>query len=254
MGYYSRTILGNCHDDHYIEVGYNSINREKSVRLMKVTKITQQVKRKDRYSVYIDGAYLFSLNEFQLASSGLRSGKELTQEEVDNFAKESQFGKAYERSLNYVMIRPRSEKEINDYLVRTFLYPKAKSYLNKNGERTYVKQEVDKQQVKDMIVRVIERLREKGYINDMSFTASWVRSRQLHKMPSKRRLEQELRAKGVDPEIIATVLQNEHVAEVDNLQELIAKKQKQVKYQDTQKLTTYLLRQGFNYDDIKNVL
>lgn len=91
---------------------------------MKVTKIAQQVKRQDRYSIYIDGAYLFSLNEYQLANSGLRSGKELSQEEVDNFAKESQFGKAYERSLNYVMIRPRSEKEIEDYLVRTFLYPK----------------------------------------------------------------------------------------------------------------------------------
>lgn len=221
---------------------------------MKITKISQQVRRQDRYSIYVDEKYLFSLNEYQLASSGLRIGKELTESEVESFATESQFGKAYERSLNYVMIRPRSEKEIKDYLTRTFLYPKPKTYVNKKGERVFKKQEVDKAKVAEMIERVLQRLNDKGYINDEAFAKSWVASRQLHKKPSKRKLEQELYAKGIDQKIIATVLQNSEETEKDNLLELVKKKRRLVRYQDNQKLTTYLLRQGFNYDDIKECI
>lgn len=221
---------------------------------MKVTKIQQQVKRKDRYSIYIDEKYLFSLNEFQLASSGLRIGKELSPSEVEDFATQSQFGKAYERSLNYVMIRPRSEKEIKDYLTRTYLYPKPKSYVDKNGQRHFKKQEIDKLKTLEMIEGVTNRLNDKGYINDLRFTESWVQSRMLHKKPSRRKLEQELYAKGIDQKIIATVLQNENLNEKDNLLELVKKKRKLLRYQDDQKLITYLLRQGFNYEDVRDTI
>jgi regulatory protein len=219
-----------------------------------VTKIAQQVKRQDRYSVYINEKYSFSLSEYQLAGSGLRIGKIFTAEELSDFIGESEFGKAYERALNYVMIRPRSEKEIKEYLTRTFMYPKSKSYVDKEGVRHFIKKEVDKQNVAVMIERVLARLKEKGYINDQSFAAAWVNSRQLVKKSSKRKLEQELRAKGVDQEVIATLLQNNNDQEVNNLKELIAKKRRLTRYQDETKLIQYLLRQGFNYDDIKECI
>lgn len=221
---------------------------------MKVTNIRQQTRHTDRYSVYIDEKYTFSLNDYQLAASGLRVGKTLTVDEVDNFAKESQFGRAYERTLSYVMIRPRSEKEIRDYLTRTFLYPKPKSYTDKNGQRHFKKQTIDTKQVTQVIERVMERLAAKGYINDEAFATSWAASRQAHKKPSRRKLEQELRAKGVPADIIATVLQKVPINETDNLAELVAKKRRLSRYQDDTKLTQYLLRQGFSYDDIREVL
>lgn len=221
---------------------------------MKVTKIQQQQKRKDRFSIYIDDKYSFSLNEFQLANARLSIGKELSPEEVEEFATESQFGKAYERVLNYVMIRPRSEKEVREYLTRTYMYPKPKSFVDKNGKRHFKKQEVDKQKVTEMIERLMSRLNDKGYINDESFTKAWVQSRMMHKKPSKRKLEQELYAKGIDQKIIANVLQNEELDEKANLLELVEKKRKLVRYQDDKKLITYLLRQGFNYDDIRDTI
>lgn len=221
---------------------------------MKITKIQQQVKRKDRYSVYIDEKYSFSLSDYQLVSSGLRVGKEFTPDELDEFLQESSFGKAYERALNYVMIRPRSEQEILDYLTRTFLYPKPKVFTDKHGNRQIKKQEVDKQKVSHMIERVMIRLREKGYINNESFAHAWVNSRSLTKKTSKRKLELELRTKGVSSEIIATTLQNENINEISNLKELIVKKRKLTRYQDDTKLTHYLLRQGFLFDDIKSAL
>jgi regulatory protein len=221
---------------------------------MKVTKIQQQQKRPDRYSIYIDDKYQFSLNDFQLATSGLRLGKELGLQEVENFRDESTFGKAYERALNYVMIRPRSTQEIHNYLKRSFLYPKPKMFTDKMGERRIIKKEVDKAKTEQLIERVMDRLNEKGYINDESFTKAWVHSRQLTKHFSKRKLEQELRVKGIPSEIIATTLQNENITDKENLAELVSKKRSLTKYQDDTKLMQYLARQGFNYDDIKDVL
>jgi len=219
-----------------------------------VSKITQQVKRQDRYSVYVNGAYSFSLHEHQLAGSKLRNGVVLTKDELENFANESQFGKAYERALNYVMIRPRSEKEIKEYLTRTFLYPKPKVFTDKSGQRHIKPQIVDKEQTRHMINRVVERLQEKGYINDESFARAWVQSRQLTKKTSIRKLQQELQHKGVGSEIIATVLQKQNENELQNLRDLIKNKKRLPKYQDKVKLMQYLARQGFRYDDIKENL
>lgn len=222
--------------------------------MAKVTKIQQQVKRSDRYSIYIDEAYSFSLSEHQLVGSGLRVGKEFTAEELATFKSESAFGKAYERTLNYVAIRPRSRKEIHDYLVRTFLYPKPKVYTDRNGQQKIKKIVVDKTEVQQMIERVMQRLETKGYIDDQAFANAWLASRQLTKPSSRRRLKQELKAKGISTEIIATSLQNENIDEASNLEQLITKKQRQSRYRDPTKLTHYLLRQGFNYDQIKSKL
>ena len=221
---------------------------------LKVTKISQQIKNKQRYSVYINGKYTFSLNEYQLAGSGLSSGKILTQDEINIFATESQFGKAYERALNYVTIRIRSEKEIIDYLTRTFLYPKPKTYVNKSGERIFKKVEVDKEKTKTLINRVIERLQLKGYINDEAFAKAWVQSRQLTKRSSLRKLRQELMVKGIQQSIIEKVLTSQEENELQNLEELIMKKRRIIKYQDDVKLTQYLIRQGYSYDNIRSKL
>lgn len=221
---------------------------------MKITKIQQQQRAKDRYSVYVDEKYAFSVNEYQLIELKIHSDDEITQERLDYFATESQFGKAYERTLNYIMIRPRSEKEVRDYLTRTYMYPKPKSYVDKSGQRHFKKQSVDKEQVQAMIARVMERLQNKGHLSDESFAKAWIESRMLHKKPSRRKLEQELMQKGVSQSIIATQLQNFNLNEKGNLLELVKKKRKLIRYQDDTKLIAYLLRQGFNYDDIKDAL
>lgn len=221
---------------------------------MKITKIQQQQRAKDRYSIYVDEKYSFSVNEYQLIELRIHVGDEYTSEQLDKLATESQFGKAYERSLNYVMIRPRSEEEMQDYLTRTYLYPKPKSYVDKAGQRHFKKQDVDKQKVQVLIERVMTRLRDKGYLNDETFAKAWAESRMLHKKPSKRKLEQELYKKGVDQKIIATVLQKVDLHEKDNLLELVKKKRKLVRYQDDNKLIPYLIRQGYTYDDVREAL
>ncbi len=193
---------------------------------MKITAIKQQVKRQDRYSIYIDGKYALSLGEADLLRQGLRSGQELDQSEFDNLKDQSTLGKAYDQTLNLISHRPRSNWELQSYLAR-------KGYDE------------------DTAKTVLGRLGQRGYINDADFAKRWVETRRLLKNTSRRRLSQELRQKRISDEIISQVLSEDPTDEKKVLLDLVARKRQQSKYQDKTKLMQYLVRQGFSYQDVK---
>src|SRR4051812_30584175 len=86
--------------------------------IMKISSIKQQVKRADRYSIFVDGKYAFSLSESALLESKIASGQELSKEQVAEFKKLSADDKLYNRTLRYVAMRPRSRWEVEQYLWR----------------------------------------------------------------------------------------------------------------------------------------
>lgn len=196
---------------------------------MKITDIRQQVKRTDRYSIFVDGKYVFSFSEAELLNVGLKIGQEFTKTELEDVKGKAVLDKGYDRALNLIMRRPRSEWELRDYLKR-------KDY-----------EEAD-------IQKILNKLSERGYVDDADFARRWVENRRLLKATSRRRLTQELRQKRVSDEIIQFVLEADETDDRDVLRELAARKRKQAKYQDKLKLMQYLARQGFDYDDIKSVL
>jgi regulatory protein len=197
---------------------------------MKITRLKAQVKNPDRVSVYVDEKYSFSLNINQMLDQRLHVGLEVDEAQLENFKRTSEFGKAYERALMYVMLRPRSRREVQDYGRRKKWSP----------EDTQA---------------IIEKLILKRYLDDRSFTRSWVESRALAKKTSRRKLTMELKQKGVSDDIINEVLETSSFNEDDALQQLIAKKRKLARYAgDDQKLMRYLASQGFSFDDIKAAL
>jgi regulatory protein len=196
---------------------------------MKVTDIKHQVKREGRYSIFIDGKFSFGLSELALMNSGLRIGKELTVAELNELKDTAKQDKAYNQCLGLVTRRPRSDWEIRDYLKRKEYDP-------------------------ELIEQTVQRLQEGDWLNDLDFARRWVESRRLLKSTSKRRLRQELKAKRVADGIIQQVLSEDETDEKAVLAELVARKRKQSRYQDDQKLMAYLMRQGYNYGDIKDVL
>ncbi len=56
-----------------------------------ISSIKQQVKRTDRYSIFVDGIYVFSLSESELIARGLHGGQELSAEEVKKYKKISAY-------------------------------------------------------------------------------------------------------------------------------------------------------------------
>jgi len=197
---------------------------------MQITAIKQQVKQANRYSVFVDGKYSFSLSETALLGSGIASGQELTTARLAELKKLSAHDKAYGRALRYVAMRPRSEWEVRFYLKR---------------------KDVDA----DEAAVITERLRKNGLVDDLAFARAWVANRRLLKATSKRRLVQELHQKQVADAIIEQVLAEDETDERQTLRDLVEKKRHIARYRlDATKFMQYLARQGYGYDDIKSVL
>lgn len=196
---------------------------------MKITAIKQQVKRADRYSIFVDNKYCFSLSEAALLNSKLVSGQILTVKQVTDLKRLSGEDKLYQQALRYAALRPRSEWEVKFYLER------------KQASPALVKQILNKLSIIQMV-------------SDAEFARSFVHDRRLLRPTSRRKMEIELRKKHVSQAIIDEVLGNEIEHEIEALKSTIVRKRRQSKYQDDQKLMQYLARQGYNYSDIKSQL
>lgn len=196
---------------------------------MKITAIKQQVKRADRYSIYVDGKYSFSLGENELLRLGLHSGQEITEQELAAYRDESDYGKLFDKTLNLLSFRLRSEWELRDYLKRKKAEP-------------------------EIIEKILNKLSINGYVDDEQFARRWVENRRLLKTTSRRRIAQELKQKRISNDIIDKVLaeDKEETDEREVLRELVDKKKH--RYPDQTKLMQYLARQGYSYEDIKAVL
>ncbi len=197
---------------------------------MKITRIVEQEKQKGRYSIFVEGKYAFSLSETALLRSGLHAGQELDADELKGWKQQSADDKLYSAALRYAALRPRSRWEVEQYLKRKDAPPA-------------------------LTGQILNKLSSIGLLDDAAFAAAWVADRRLLRPTSRRKLQQELRAKHVSDEMIGQALCSEGADERTALRELIAKKRALPKYQaDPLKFMQYLARQGFHYDDIKNAL
>jgi regulatory protein len=196
---------------------------------VKITSIKQQAKQSDRYSIFVEGKYSFSLSEGALIENKLASGQELSSEQVKEFKRLSTDDKLYHQALRYVAIRLRTEWEISFYLQR-------------------------KQASPSLISSILNKLRNIDLINDEKYARSFVNDRKLLRPTSRRKLIAELKKKRISDEIIQKVLGDDKQDDQVAIQEVIVRKRRQTKYQDDLKLMQYLARQGFNYDDIKRAL
>ena len=196
-----------------------------------VTDIRQGVRNPNRANIFIDGKFSFSLDITQIVDFKLKIGKELTEDELEELKHASDFGKLYQRTLEWVLTRPRSIRETRDYLRRK-IYDKKLDPIYSD--------------------RIIERLTAKGYLDDTSFAAYYVENRFVKKGISQKRLRLELAKKGITPDLIEQTLANSPRDEVEEAKKIIAKKRK--KYPDDDKLIQYLCRQGFSYQLVRSLI
>ena len=210
-----------------------------------ITDIKQAVKNPNRVNISVNGKYRFSLDIYQLTSLNVKIGVKFSEDELKNLEQQSEFGKLYARVLEYCLTRPHSEEEVRDYLWKKTLNRKLKN--RKTGEM-YEKAGVSKISAE----QVVERLKEKDYINDDRFSLWWAENRNQRKGTSLKKLRLELQQKGVNSEIITQVLSESSRDDNAEIMKIIAKKAH--RYTDQNKFISYLVRQGFSYDDIKRAL
>lgn len=211
-----------------------------------VTKLTPGVRDPNRVNVFLDGHFAFSLDVTQVIDLEVKVGLKVTNERLKELRKASEFGKLYQRSLEWVLTRPHSVRETRDYLRRRQI---KRRQLNRKREREEKKPLAEFDD--ELLELVLARLIEKKYVDDRKFAEFYVENRYVRKGISHKRLRAEMRNKGVDTEVITAALQKIPRDEDEEIVKVINKKRK--KYNDFQ-LVGYLVRQGFNFQKAKDAV
>ncbi len=199
---------------------------------MRITKIEDQKKNNKRCNIYIDGEYHSSIDKEILEELKLCEGTELNADEFNQKLEIIQYKSALRAALYILTRSSKTEKEIKKRLK-------------------------EKQHPEKAISLVLEYLREIGYVNDESFTESFIRSAKDTTGTSKRTLYYKLANKGVDNEIIQQKLEE---AEIDDYASALKAAQKKAasikgdKRERASKLLSFLYRKGYSMDVCRRVI
>ena len=144
------------------------------------------------------------------------------------------FDKLYQKALFFLSFRPRSEKEIRDYLKK-----------KKSDEQSTEK--------------IIQRLKESKFINDKDFANWFIEQRTIIKPKAQRIIKIELKRKGIDNDLIEQLLIETPSTDLAKAKKLAEKRiQRYSKEIDRkkvfEKMARYLASKGFDYDVIKEVI
>ena len=234
---------------------------------LRISDLRQGVKNLNRVNVFIDGKYSFSLDVAQVVDFGIKIGRVLSETELEEMKRASEFGKAYQRALEWALVRPRSVRELKDYLKRRERKSEAEikkrewqkereiADLIARGEDAKARQtsknglKYDTQQKYDFMDLIVERLCERGYVDDRKVAAWYVENRFVKKGVSQKRLRMELVKKGIGQDVIEEVLDGR--MDEEEIKKIITRKR--TKYTQ-EKLITYLCRQGFSYDLVRQIV
>lgn len=211
-----------------------------------ITKLTPGVHDSNRVNVFINGRFSFSLDVAQVIDLEVKVGLKVSPVRLRELKEASEFGKLYQRTLEWCMTRPRSILETKMYLHRR-QYRRQLFNKKRLEEEKRPLAEIGEQTAQ----LVLQRLIEKHFLDDEIFAKYYVENRYLRKGISERRLSAELMQKGVDKNIISQALAASPRTEEEEISKVVMKKRQ--KYND-KGLLQYLLRQGFSYQAAKTAV
>ena len=192
-----------------------------------ITDIKPQAKNKGRVSVFIDDRFYCGLEKITALSYRLKIGEEIDPDKLTAAVAESERASAFERAAKYLGMRPRTRKEMRDYL----------------AEKGYAPDAIDD---------TLQKLASYGYIDDEAYCRMYVE--EYKRKAGARKLECDLIAKGVPRAAIERALSELDEDETVRAVTLLAEKYLRTHAYDRRKLTAFLLGKGFGYDEIKSGL
>ena len=188
-----------------------------------ITAIEAQKRGKDRVNVFLDGTFAFSLGIEVLEEQNLHLGQVLSDPQIEELASTDLFHKCLNAALRFLSYRPRSEMEIRMRLGRRF------------EEQT--------------IDRVILHLKAGRMVDDVAFAQFWRENRESFSPRSNQMLKMELRRKGIDPEVIAEVVDGiDDQESAYRAAEVRARLWEEDYDTFRRKLGAFLRRRGFSYE------
>jgi regulatory protein len=140
------------------------------------------------------------------------------------------YEKLVNAAIRFVSFRPRSEKELRDFLTKKLTTWKVAGEV--------------------LLEKVIARMGELGYVDDEKFAAWWVDQRTTFKPKGNRVIKMELAAKGVSTAIISSILASRGS---ESLMAAAIQAIGRKRFKTPQHFYNYLARRGFDSDTISRV-
>lgn len=206
--------------------------------MMIITKIQQQSKKSDRYSIYIDDEFRLGISQEVLIQFALYKGQELTEAQLADLEAAENDQQVYQKALNYLSYGIRSVKEMREYLAK-------QRFKVSNPE--------------EVIEEKIQRLVDQGYLNDTEYAKSYVRTAANLSAKGPLVITQTLKQKGINEARILTALaeypidlQSKNVA---NLADKFIKAKHQLAPKMLRnRLYQHLIQKGFTRDLVRDYL
>lgn len=144
---------------------------------MKISDIRGQKRNMNRFSIYVDGRYRFSLDSNTLSSAGFHIGDEIDEDRIEWLSRKDEFFRARDYGLILMSYRDRSEREFRKRLL-------------------------DREYNRDVVEEVIDLFKGENLINDQLFAEKWMEHILSSRPMGAMRVRHELRAKLVDDGVI----------------------------------------------------
>ncbi|MBR6736879.1 MAG: RecX family transcriptional regulator [Clostridia bacterium] len=192
-----------------------------------ITDIIQQKNNAKRVSIYLNGAYYCGLDLLTTVKYRLKVGSQITEEELINIQYEAEYRSALDSALTLVSKAYKTEKQVKDKLLK-------KGYLE------------------EIVLKVIQKLKEYGYVNDEDYAKRYVNS---VSGKGKKLIKLELIKKGVTGDALESAVSSIE-GQLESAKQVAEKylKNKEINRQNLLKCYKYLLSKGFSYDDAKSVV
>ena len=198
-----------------------------------ITAIKSQERDRERVSIFVDGEFAFAVTAELAVLEGLRIGAPITAERIAELQATDEQSKAVSSALVLLTSRPRSVREI-----RTRLKHKGFS--------------------EPAIDAAMARVEGWNYVDDAAFARFWVENREANRPRGRRLLEQELRDKGVDRDIVRTAIDEADLDERTAATELARAKMRSYARLEPdvirRRLSGFLARKGYGFDVVKHAL
>lgn len=197
-------------------------------------------KKGDRYSIFLDGKFAFSVGEYVLLKYKLKENQNINDEGIQEIVLEENKEYLKERSLRFIGSRPRSKKEVTDKL-NEILY---KRLSNSPGHSDSIR--------KNLIDATLGFLKKYDYLNDSNF-AKWLVEQRVNQGKGPLFIKQDLFKKGIDQKLVEQQLSAINFSQVLDKERFKADR-KYAKVVDErkkrEKITRYLLSKGFTYEHL----
>lgn len=199
-----------------------------------ITKIEAQKKNKDRVNVYLDGNFSFACSSELVYYHNFKNGMIVDLEKLSDIVEEDNYIKGKNSALKILEKSFKTEKEMYDKLLQ-------KEYDIKT------------------INRIIEFLKSYSFINDDKYIELYIKEK--IKVQGKGKIKYSLLNKGIDEEKINFYLNNISSDEEKDIAHKLGEKKYEIlcKSENStpklkKKLGDYLLRNGYNFEVVNEVL